>query len=48
MSTPKLINCGQRTVQSMYRVSLRDICTGEKIKVGDKIEVFIKKVKGDD
>jgi hypothetical protein len=31
----------------MFRVSLRDICTDEGIEIGDKIEVFIKKVKED-
>lgn len=45
MSTRKSINCGQRTVQTMYRVSLRDICTSEGIEIGDKIEIFIKKTK---
>lgn len=47
MSTTKLVNCGQRTVQSMYRVSIRDICTSENISIGDKIEVYIRKVKED-
>lgn len=42
MSTKKLINCGERTVQSMYRVSIRDICTEYGIDIGQKIEVFIR------
>jgi hypothetical protein len=43
----KLINCGERNVQSMYRVSLKDICMKYGIDIGDSVEVFIKKVKND-
>jgi len=39
-----LINCGERTVQVMHRVALKDITTAHGIKQGDRIEVFIRKV----
>jgi hypothetical protein len=46
MSTKdKIINCGQRTIQSMYRISIRDICTAYNIKKGQKVEVWIKIVE---
>ena len=43
-----LINCGERTVQKLYRVSLRDVCERYDIKEGDAVEVYIKPVKHKD
>ena len=40
-----LINCGERSVQKLFRVALRDICQNNGIKERDVIEVFIKKVE---
>ena len=40
----KLINCGERNIQSMYRISLKDICDRYGIKLGDTVEVYLKKV----
>lgn len=45
MSNGDFINCGERNVQTMYRVSLKDICVKYEIEIGDSVEVFIKKVK---
>lgn len=39
----ELINCGERKIQKLHRVTLRDICQHNGIKEGDIIEVFIKK-----
>lgn len=38
------INCGQRLIQTGFRVTLRDICKRNDIDEGDVIEVFIQKV----
>lgn len=43
----ELINCGRRDVQAQYRVNLQRICKAEGIKVGDTVEVWIKKVDRD-
>jgi hypothetical protein len=40
----ELINCGQRTIQVMGRIAIKDIMETNNLKVGDKIEVFLKKV----
>jgi hypothetical protein len=42
ISDEELINCGLRTVQSICRVSIKDICTEYGIKEGQKVEVYIK------
>ena len=39
------INCGERKLQTGFRVVLRDICNRYGIKEGDSVEVYIKKVK---
>lgn len=39
------INCGERKVQTGFRVVLRDICKRYGINEGDSVEVYIKKVK---
>lgn len=41
----ELVNCGERSVQALYRVSLQDICTAHGIDVGTRVEVWIKKVE---
>jgi len=38
----KCINCGERNIQTMYRVSIKDICDKYGINIGDSVEVFIK------
>ena len=43
--TDGVINCGERTVQALYRVALQDICTAHGIDVGTRVEVWIKKVE---
>ena len=43
--TEDLINCGERTVQVMYRIALQDICRVHGIKPGDNVEVYIKKIE---
>ena len=40
-----LINCGQRRVQKLHRVAIRDICKNHDIEQGELVEVYIKKVK---
>lgn len=40
-----LINVGERFVQAQYRVNLQNICKAHGIEVGDRIEVWIKKVE---
>lgn len=37
-----LINCGERSVQSNFRIAIRDICARHGVKVGESVEVFIK------
>lgn len=44
----ELINCGRRDVQAQYRVNLQRICRAEGIKVGDTVEVWIKKIESND
>lgn len=39
-----LINCGQRTVQKTGRIAIGDILASNDLKVGDTVEVFLKKV----
>lgn len=39
----EVIECGQRKVQTLYRVSLRDICENNEIEVGDIVTIYIKK-----
>ena len=43
--TEDLINCGERTVQTLHRIALQDICRGHDIKPGDNVEVWIKKTE---
>ena len=43
--TEDLINCGERTVQTLHRIALQDICRAYGIKPGDNVEVYIKKTK---
>ena len=43
--TKDLINCGERTVQTLHRIALQDICRVYDIKPGDNVEVWIKKTK---
>lgn len=38
----ELINCGERNVQTLFRVALRDICERHGILIGDAVEVYIK------
>lgn len=40
----ELINCGERKVQKIGRIALKDIIDRYGIKEGDVIEVFIKKI----
>ena len=40
-----LINCGERKVQKIGRIAIKDIIDRYSIKEGDPVEVFIKKVK---
>ena len=40
-----MINCGERTVQALHRVAFQDICKAHDIEPGDRIEVWIKKVR---
>lgn len=40
-----LINCGERTVQKLHRVTIKDVCTTYGILEGDRVEVYIKKVE---
>lgn len=40
-----LINCGERLVQDKHRIALGDILKGHGIERGDRIEVYIKKLK---
>lgn len=37
-----LINCGLRTVQSLCRISIKDMCTKYGIEPGQDVEVFIR------
>lgn len=39
----KLINCGERRIQVLSRIALRDICERHWIDVGDIVEVYIRK-----
>ena len=43
--TEELINCGERPVQALHRVALQDICKAHGIEPGDRIEIWIKKVR---
>ncbi len=43
-----MINCGERKIQKLYRISLRDICEEYYLKEGDRIEVYIKIPEGRD
>ena len=39
------INCGERRVQQLKRISLKDVLDDYEIEVGSKIEVFIRKIQ---
>jgi len=39
-----LINCGERTIQVLGRISIKDILEDKGLNIGDKVEVFLKKV----
>ena len=41
----EMINCGERMVQSIGRIALKDMLERHGIKKGDHIEVFIKKIE---
>ena len=43
--TEDLINCGERTVQTLHRIALQDICKRHGVEVGDNVEVYIKKTE---
>lgn len=47
MGETPMINCGERTVQKLYRVSIRDICVNHKLPVGSRVEVYIRIVPTD-
>lgn len=38
-----LINCGERKIQKLGRVAIKDILESNGLKEGDVVEVFIKK-----
>jgi|GEM_PF-6873070 len=40
----KTINAGEKTVQAQYRIGMQDICKAHEIKIGDRVEVWIRKV----
>ena len=40
----ELINCGERKVQKIGRIAIKDIVDRYDIKEGSTVEVFIKKV----
>ena len=40
-----LINCGERNIQKLFRITLKDVCERYEIKEGDAVEVFIKKAE---
>ena len=40
----EMINCGERRVQTLRRVAIQDICQAHDIEVGDRVEVWIKKI----
>jgi len=42
---PDLINCGERKIQTLFRIALKDICERHKIKEGDAVEVFIRRIE---
>ncbi len=39
-----LINCGERKIQTLFRIALKGICERYDIKEGDAVEVFIRKI----
>ncbi|MGP8322430.1 MAG: hypothetical protein ACT6FG_00310 [Methanosarcinaceae archaeon] len=43
----ELINCGQKIVQTGFRIVIRKTCKNNDIKEGDTVEIFIKKVVQD-
>jgi len=40
----QVINCGERRVQTLSRIAIQDICQAHNITVGDRVEVWIKKI----
>ena len=42
---PEMINCGERRIQTIGRISINDLMERHDMKEGDFVEVFIKKVK---
>jgi len=42
---PDLINCGERKIQTLFRIALKDICERYGILEGDAVEVFIRKTE---
>jgi hypothetical protein len=38
----KLIYCGKKTLQKLWRVSLRDICSIHGLKEGQRVKVWIE------
>lgn len=40
----ELINCGERRIQTIGRISINDMMERYELNEGDHVEVFIKKV----
>ena len=38
-----MINAGERKIQTLGRIAIKDILEGNGLKVGDNVEVFLKK-----
>ena len=38
-----IVNCGERKIQTLFRIALKDICERHGIQEGDAVEVFIRK-----
>lgn len=45
MEFPGLINCGERKIQKMGRLAIKDVLRSNGLKEGDIVEVFIKKLR---
>lgn len=40
-----LINCGERKIQTLFRIALKDICERHDIVEGGVVEVYIRKIE---
>ena len=38
-----LINCGERKIQKLGRIAIKDVLERNGIKEGDSVEVYLKK-----